>query len=561
MKAIDGSPKSIEKIFDEEFEIPEFQRPYSWGKDECEQLCVDLFEFLDGQRTDEKYFLGCIVVYPKLESNNVLCVIDGQQRLTTLLMFLNVMSQKAITYKTLKEKIYKKDRFTGDIKDGKDGKYGEPRIESLVLAGKDKENLQKVLSGDLLELGEKNQFHLNYEHMQSLLDGWLKSKSADECASIMQTLLDNVVMLPIHCSSEDDALTLFQIINDRGKSLDDSDIFKAKIYHAVPQGDEGKFVVRWNKMKNHENLFRIYMHISRAEKKDIGKEIGLRKYMLKEHLEDKNTLSRDYETILESLEACHWRTNNHSSSDERISAEEDIYWAILARYPNVYWQYPLYVFLNKYMKRDENANFFLPDEQSEEYIKLMKETVRYCFIRGVMHNSVNAIKDTIFKVCVAVQQGTDYVSKYRGDTDKEIEEFHEKLKKSNLGRYRKGLILLNSSLNDRQKRADFGSALQGKYHIEHILPKDYNNYDGWNDDMHKESINRIGNLMPLEKKINIKASNEFFSRKMEKYKESKFQDALDLSEKSSAHWYPDDLEERHTEALKRLQRFFDSDTC
>lgn len=563
MKAIEGSPRPIGEIFQRyEFEIPEFQRPYSWGDDECGQLCQDLFGFLDEQEAGgDTYFLGCIVVYPKSENGNVRCVIDGQQRLVTLLMLLHLIFQKMSDHKIFEKMIYKTNPQTGDPE------KGNPRIKSLVLGGEDKSSLEKILDQKIEELGEKNRFRLNYKCMEDSLNEWWKDKSAKECGKITGALQEKIMMLPIQCTNEDDALTLFQIINDRGKPLDDSDIFKAKIYNAVHESNRGKFIERWDQMKRHESLFRVYMYISRSEKDNIGKEIKLRKYILENHLKDMETLAKSYETIMESLETCYWRMSNHDSSDnEKISAEEKIYWGILDAYPNVYWQYPLYVFLNKHMER-EGDGFSLPTEYSEEYVKLMKETVRYCFIESV-HNSVNAIKDTIFKVCVAVYKGADYADEYRENTsEKDIEEFRDQLKNSSYGkRYRKGLVLLNSSLNSKQNREDYGKGLQGKYHIEHILPREYHHYDNWTSEQHKISINKIGNLMPLEQKINIKASNEFFLRKVEGhkegegYKDSKFQDALDLAQKDPAHWYPEDLEKRHAEALKRLRKFFDSDT-
>ncbi len=70
MKALRAEPLSLDKIFSgREFIIPEFQRPYSWGIEECEQLWVDITSFIDEliarKRGDkEQYFLGSIVVYP-----------------------------------------------------------------------------------------------------------------------------------------------------------------------------------------------------------------------------------------------------------------------------------------------------------------------------------------------------------------------------------------------------------------------------------------------------------------------------------------------------------------
>ena len=189
----------------------------------------------------------------------------------------------------------------------------------------------------------------------------------------------------------------------------------------------------------------------------------------------------------------------------------------------------------------------------------MKETVRYCFIRGLVHNSVSAIRDTIFKVCVAIESGDDFVNEYRKNLlSEDIEKFRQKIENdSSYGRYTRGLVLLNSFLNSRQDIPRYGDFIKKKIHIEHILPQDWNNYDCWNEESHRLNINKLGNLMPLEANINIKASNEFFSRKMKKYGNSQVQDASDLSVKKPARWYPCDFEKRHCESLCRLYTFFE----
>ena len=564
MKAIDGKPQSIGNLFGRyEFEIPEFQRPYSWGKDECDQLWEDLKEFFDSEDSEdsekEKYFLGSIVVYPNKDNKKILCVIDGQQRLTTLLILIKLFFERSRENTILEKMIFKTDRRTGEVDENKEK---EPRIESRVLTSKDKENLKIILEGNSDSINDKdNQFKINYELLDERLEKWWNGKAASVCEAIISRLQDEVVMLPIHCETEDDALTLFQIINDRGKSLNDADIFKAKIYKAVPEKDRQAFISRWDEIEQHEDLFRIYTHISRAKNNDITKEIGLRKYMLKEHLGNQDKLSQKYQRIMDALESINWREsgNNSCSDNPVISLYENIYWGILKEYPNIYWKYPLHVFLHKHMKWDgDNKVFSLEPGKGDEYIKLMEETLRFCLVKGVLDNSVNTIKGTIFKVCAAIYNGEDYIVKYREiDGNDEMDEFYKKLKKSDIGkRYRTCLILLSSLLNPEQKRTDYSHFLQrSEIHIEHILPKQWNHFDGFDQESHGKYIDNIGNLMPLERKINIKAKNEFFSRKKNEYKNSAVQDAVDLSKHHGKSWSPRDIDARKEELVKRLEEF------
>lgn len=63
------------------YEIPRFQRPYSWQRENVEDFWNDTIV-----NSESDYFIGSIVVY-KVQTN-VRGIVDGQQRLTTITMVL-----------------------------------------------------------------------------------------------------------------------------------------------------------------------------------------------------------------------------------------------------------------------------------------------------------------------------------------------------------------------------------------------------------------------------------------------------------------------------------------
>ena len=72
--------------------IPPFQRPYSWTDEEVGDLLDDLWKFtIDPNSTKEFHFLGTVVGYH--EGGN-LNIIDGQQRLSTIVLMLRAILQK-----------------------------------------------------------------------------------------------------------------------------------------------------------------------------------------------------------------------------------------------------------------------------------------------------------------------------------------------------------------------------------------------------------------------------------------------------------------------------------
>src|SRR5215472_17893059 len=70
------------------YEVPQYQRNFSWTQEEVEQLWMDLVESIDEDRPE--YFLGTVVVH-ELRDDKLRVLIDGQQRLATLSMCLSAI--------------------------------------------------------------------------------------------------------------------------------------------------------------------------------------------------------------------------------------------------------------------------------------------------------------------------------------------------------------------------------------------------------------------------------------------------------------------------------------
>lgn len=543
MKAITANPETIREIFSKRYIIPDFQRPYSWDNETCGKLWDDITDFYDtGVTSDDKYFLGNIVINPSTkDSVSAWEVVDGQQRLTTLLLLIKALYSRAGTFKALEKCLRIEDPVTSSITD-------ELRVSSYVIS-EDRENLQAIIldnvTDDLLEC----KIFDNYKFFCKKIDEWRANsrRTSDELNSFILALLDNVVLLPIHCDSEDDALTIFETINNRGMSLSDADIFKAKLYHYTPVNEQDKFIEEWNMLRDHDDIFRILMHILRAKAGDISKEIGMRSYFTKKdgHLSAYKEIMRS----LKIIDAIYYEWYG--------SGKIDSLWGIMNTYPNYYWKFPFFVFLHKYGLFDENAGeFMLPNKYVSQFEELMDATVQYFFIKGVVYNSVNAVRDTVYKVCADIEKEKDYLHDYKANIYKEdLKDFKELLYTDRLKRYQRGMVLLCAYLNPRQDKDEFAEFINGKVDIEHILPKKWNNYDHWTQKLWSEKLNTLGNLVPLSKSLNIAARNEFFDKKKEFYKESEVADVLDLI--TVKEWTPEALDKEQRKKARRLLNYFD----
>ena len=90
--SLSAENKTLIKIFkiEEQYIIPPYQRAYSWEYDECFTLYSDIMEAFQNKDNQEDYFIGNIVIAKSSSDKDKLEVIDGQQRLTTLLLFIKV---------------------------------------------------------------------------------------------------------------------------------------------------------------------------------------------------------------------------------------------------------------------------------------------------------------------------------------------------------------------------------------------------------------------------------------------------------------------------------------
>lgn len=92
-------------------------------------------------------------------------------------------------------------------------------------------------------------------------------------------ILNNCILLPIEAESQDTALRIFSTINDRGKPLSDTDIFKAQFYkYYSDKRQKDSFIQRWKELESlcadvftaisgspMDELFTRYMYYERAK--------------------------------------------------------------------------------------------------------------------------------------------------------------------------------------------------------------------------------------------------------------------------------------------------------
>lgn len=269
-----------------DFLIPDYQRPYAWGEDECATLWDDLFTFAfpnddcDAfESTSDEYFLGPIVTFKN--DAGQLEIIDGQQRLTTIMLLLRAFYDKFANMKD-KQSIKVRDSIAGCV--WKTDEFDDPdmdalKIDSEVASDSDKDEFLDILRHGSVGPMPHSAYSRNYAFFSKRM-AEMASEWPSYIALFAARILNNVILLPIEAESQDTALRIFSTLNDRGLPLADADIFKSQFYkHFSGEGRKDEFVTRWKALEETANLifkptsgtpldelFTRYMYYRRAKK-------------------------------------------------------------------------------------------------------------------------------------------------------------------------------------------------------------------------------------------------------------------------------------------------------
>lgn len=550
--------KSIGSLFSElkgkKFIIPDYQRPYKWDKEKCETLWNDIEDFsrsIEAQ-DEESYFLGTVVSYNNEDGNPE--IIDGQQRMTSFMLLLRAFYTKLETMddnnqnvKGLRARlepcIWEIHRISSLVED-----KSNTKIKSEVATEGENNIFQSIIETGKFDSGNKDNYTNNYRYFLETCSEYAKNNPL-AWENLCVTILEQCIILPINCDNQDTALTIFSTLNDRGLPLSDSDIFKAKIYKATSEEKRKEFVEKWKELSEIclgsgfeiDDMFRYYSHIIRGRNSDTSKEIALRKFYLNnDYLKTEKNLI-DELILLAKFWACVEYPKFSESYGLELCLENRKLIQCLWSYPNEYWRYVLSVFYFN----DKDSSCF-----NDNLNKLLKKLVSYLFVRFIDNPTVNAIKTDIFKYCV-------YLSGRSEDNlvIKDVESIKDKIPSFGKSKLSRSLILLHSYL---YAGGDQNELFDNDIEIEHIFPKKWQdtNYDGWLYADAESYLERLGNKIPFEKKLNIQAGNGYFGVKKVKYSDSSVYEVKCLGNYYKNDWIKDDIEKREESMIDRLISFF-----
>ncbi|MFM6395310.1 MAG: DUF262 domain-containing protein [Planktothrix sp.] len=224
-----------------QFQIPLFQRPYSWTKEKWETLWEDLIKLYSNE-VEGSYFLGAIVTQSipgTADGISPYLVIDGQQRLITLTILLAAMQY---TLKHDKNKQFKEkyQKLAGELYDKiLTNQYKEGEEFYKVLPTKeDSGNYQNIiikLEKDRTVVEKKGRIYEAYEFFKKQLkEPIFEEELALDLAKFKTVILERLLLVNITSDEQDNPYLIFESLNYKGQELSQADLVRNYIFMRLP---------------------------------------------------------------------------------------------------------------------------------------------------------------------------------------------------------------------------------------------------------------------------------------------------------------------------------------
>ncbi|MGI0481626.1 DUF262 domain-containing protein [Geminocystis sp. CENA526] len=510
------------------YRVPPFQRDYSWGEDEWEDLWQDMLGLLE-EDGEPAHYMGYLVL--QSSDNKYFDIIDGQQRLTTISILILASLSRLQTL----------------VKDNIDAHKNQLRKDNLQNSYIGYVDPVTLVSRAKLELNRhNNRFYKTYltplanipqrglnasEHQLRKAFYWLESKLKNQCqtsgesiAFFIDTMADKLFFTVITVTDELNAFKVFETLNSRGVRLSATDLLKNYLFSIIASGDSHETEIEtlenlWERIleelgsESFPEFLRIYWNSSHklVRKTELFKTIRRQINNKKKAFE----LLR----ILDISASIYAALRN--PFDSFWHPEEQQLLNQLAMF-NV--RQPLGILMATYQKFGE--------EKRDTFTKILKCIAVISFRYNVICNFSTPEQEKIYNTVAEKISDNLLVNErdiieglnpiYPNDNTFK-NNFREKELKTSNSRNRKVLRYILLELEKQISGKEFDLESTG-YNIEHILPE--NTGEEWSfieENNQDKYIYRLGNLTLLETKVNRDLGNQSYSKKIEMYKNSDFQ--------------------------------------
>ena len=588
------------------FTIPEYQRAYSWGTDHCDKLWQDIQNFVASNNKDS-YFFGTIIINCQ-EDDTRFGLIDGQQRTTTFLLLLKALLIKindsikqtpndedsAGLLRGLKERrrkimgiLYKveSEDITDEPNKERDGEICKRllTLESYSINERYKTDISSILNSVDYDEAKSNVIKIPYKQKDNKYTNFFRNFNyfytvieelpASQLNIIAKAFTDNCEVIEIKSWQVEQAITMFNSLNSDGLPLYDADIISAKLYAIAEKDGNGKeFTNLWtsllsqisdltkNGIANIDSILMQHMYYTRAIRGETVSDSGVVNVTTP-------GLRRYYTEINKDL------LNSPVNLCKDMIRLAKI-WKKISEYPCV----------QVLLKFNENAKLFLSsylyrfdvDNVKEEGIEIIVESLLKLFtIMELVDAGYSSKYFKTFLFAEEVKLADKEISELKIKQDFEnhlrYNWDNEDIKSEILEYNKHKLVYLNEYLFAKETKSTF--LLGDKYDIEHIMPLSGKNLQEIRKDAEINSeeefraiVNKLGNKILLEEKINRSIGNQWFRTKVSTTQKSKLGYVNSIYPLATAlvetygndvkpYWKKDDINKATEKASNRIVRF------
>lgn len=525
--SFDAHEEKIRKIFsgDTRFEIPRNQRRYVWKEKQWKELLGDILYIRRVQlaeKIDINHFLGTFVLQ---ENENNYEIIDGQQRITTLLLILSAICSVFNEMGNEEEHGQTRQYIIGNI--GLKSQYCRMNNNDIpnisVIINSVAEYREELISKELIDTsllekkGDGNKavvscFYFYYNYIKDNFD------NIEELIAFRNIVLDIKV---IHIASEDelDCYDIFEILNARGVDLEDSELLKNYIFkYAQPKYDIDRAKMIWTKIENNMeecngNIEQFLSHFVAYRFYKPTKDEGVFR-IIKANTE-KEKVNELLDDILRASEKYIWFYHPEKCSNKILAEKIDFFRLINHRQFR-----PLFMAIFESYEKGHMT------EKNIEKIGAYLANFSFGFT-FIMGNNSNLIDNKVHSLAQAVYKndGKNFFEEIKNtlmpyypsyDEFKNAFKnfgFSNKNKKYTNTNNRKRMRYVLTKIEEYKQETSELVCNISECNIEHIM----------NDSETEEVTSKIGNLLLLSEGINNKMGSASFAEKKKKLKRSKLQ--------------------------------------
>lgn len=529
------------------FRVPRFQRGYTWGQDQAEDFFDDLV-----QTNITSYFLGTIILNCQDSENSTgvasLDIIDGQQRLVTIIAFNAALRDVARHYDNGTASLIHRHDINAEFRDGSTrsritpGESLETYFNKLIVEQSKQPDEDAVKLTD-----EQKQLKIVYNYFYEQI--YNRVQSLEDYSDIIKELkslrdrIANLRVIRVDIRNEDDAYEIFERTNARGIDLSVADLLKNVIFSKIRELDyKDDAKENWEEMLADINAARVplnkyvrYYWMSRhkfVQEKQLFREVrsvtddwGTFLYSLKSDAEIFRILMTDGVDSFERLGLKHYRDIYNSIFAVRSMGVSQcfVYFLSLLRNRNKFDNDLRHIFqLVEYFSFRYFTICKQPGNKVERlFAKYALQLEHVCAETNIVDTRIRISND--FKMLhteLIELNPTDEAFenaflqfRVRNDTDS------KRVVKYALNKINQSLAITDEHLIDFDK-----------VNLEHILPQvpDKSAWNNLTKSLIKNYVHSFGNLVLLSNKLNSKIQNGSLNNKILEYKQSSLPIVKDL---------------------------------